>query len=432
MPDMAVPAKGLPEIRVEKIIPAKQSLACVFSYDTRLEHYFNSSVLYVSYGFQVEEIPESVLSIPVLGLLVPIAWASGATVSAGDVDSRFLASLHKVGEVMQGMYPSLSISTNIRCREVDTPWPAGGDKDCLLYSGGVDSTCSLLRNLGPNLVLASIRGAPDLRLWDSQFWERTEQRLHPFLTSTGVERQVIETNAIDLVSLSSLNTTPRGAFAYGWWENLSHGLVLLSLCAPFTYVGKVKRMLIASSFNQANSEPWGSTPASDTSVAWGSVTTVHDSFDLSRLGKIKQVLVPYMAQHPGLVQLRACTGKRERRLASGTLNCGDCQKCVRTTLALMEAGIDPTACGFPPPNFAEIKSGIISGRLLPPLSYTMRAIHDAKVPPDKGLLALYPAYGDFLGWFYNWKIPKGTERKWVSKIAPKGSRRRKFVRDVLR
>ena len=429
--DGAVPAKGLPEIRIEKVVPARHSITCTFGYDAGLEPYFKSSLLYVNYGFPVEEIPESVLSIPVLGLLVPVAWAAGATVAAGEVDSRFLASLRKVGEIMQGMYPTLSLSTDIRCTAVDTRWPAGGERDCLLYSGGIDSTSSLIRNLSPNLVLASIRGTPDLRLCDDRFWERTERGLQPFLKSTGIERQVIETNALDVVSLGSLNTTPRGSFSSGWWENLSHGLILLSLCAPFTYVGKVRRMMIASSFSQSTSEPWGSTPASDANVAWGSVTTVHDSFDLLRVEKAKQILAPYMAQHPGLVQLRVCTGKRERRLASGALNCGECPKCVRTMLGLMQAGVDPAECGFPQPDFAEFRRGLISGRLLPPLSISMRVIHDSRNPPDGELAVRYPEYGKFLSWYYDWKMPADAERKWASKLAPKGTRRRKILHDIL-
>ena len=432
MADEAAPANALPEIRVEKIVPARRSLACSIGYDASLAPYFKSSLLYVSYGFQVEEIPESVLSIPVLGLLVPVAWSVGATVTAGEVDSRFLASLGRVGEIMQGMYPSLSISTKVRCSAVDTPWPQGGERNCLLYTGGIDSTSSMLRNLGPNLVLASIRGTPDLPLSDDRFWEREEGRFQPFLKSTGVERQVIETNALDVVSLSSLNALLKGAFTGGWWENLSHGLFLLSLCAPFTYVGKIKKMLIASSYSQVDSEPWGSGPASDTSVAWGSVTTLHDSFDLPRLEKMKQVLAPYIAEHPGLIQFRVCTGKRQSRLASGTLNCGVCPKCVRTMLGLMHAGVDPVTCGFPPPDFAEIKKGMISGRLRPFPALSVNSMHASRRSPDRELAARYPEYAEFLGWFYDWKIPVAAERKWVSKVAPKGSRRRKVLRDIFR
>jgi len=431
-PDGHAPGKGPREIRVEKIIPARRSLACSFNYDTALEPYFKSSLLYINYGFQVEGIPESVLSIPVLGFLVPVAWAVGASVTAGDVDSRFLASLQKVGEIMGEMYRTASISADIHCSAVDTPWPADGGRDCLLYSGGVDSTCSLLRNLGPNLALASIRGTPDLRLWEGQFWERTERNLQPFLKSIGLERQVIETNAIDVVNLGSLDDTLNGVFTHGWWENLSHGLTLLSLCAPFTYVGKIKRMMIASSYSEATSEPWGSTPASDRSVGWGNVTTIHDSFDLPRVEKIKRILAPYMVEHPGIVQLRVCTGKREKRLASGTLNCGVCPKCVRTILTLLYAGTDPAECGFPPPNFAEIKKGLISGRLISSTAYSIGTIHASRNPPYKELLARYPAYGGFLNWFYDWAIHAGPRRKGaLSTLAPKGSRRRRLLSDIL-
>lgn len=417
-----------PRINVEKITPMGNTLICGFSYDAALEPYFNSGLIYVNYDFPLERIPSSVLSIPVMGLLVPVAWAVGATVVAEAVDGRFVESLRRVEGIMKQMYPRMKTSAEVQCSPIDTPWPQDGERDCLLYSGGIDSTASAIRHLGPNLTLASIRGAPDLRLWEGEFWERAERSLKPFVESIGVDRHVIETNALDVVNFEGLNLALKGTFDHGWWENLSHGLILLSFCAPFTFVGGVKRMMIASSNYQLDNEPWGSTPASDQSIAWGPVSTVHDSYDLSRLRKIKEILAPYMAQHPGTVPLRVCTGRRERRLASGTLNCGLCPKCVRSSLGLLWAGVDPASCGFPPPDFATIKGGLISGRFRTAVAYTLRTIQASRNPPTEELSAIYPTYADFLNWFYDWEFPKGTGRKGtLTRLAPKGSRRRRLL-----
>jgi len=406
---------------------------CSFSFGPTLERWFNSSLLYINYDFPVEGIPTGVLSVPVLGLLGPVAWALGAEVLAGEVDARFVDSLQKVRAVMQGMYPDAKLSGEVRCKGVDTPWPRGGAKSCLLYSGGVDSTTSIIRNLGPNLTLASIRGTPDLRLWEGEFWDRVEGKLKPFVQGLGLERHIIETNALDVVNFTNLNQKMKPVFARGWWEHLSHGLILLSLCAPLTYAKGIQKMIIASSYHQGNPEPWGSTPESDEKVAWGEVTTVHDSFDLQRLEKIKGVLAPYITQHPGTVKLRACTGRRSERLASGTLNCGVCQKCARTSLGLMWAGIDPAECGFPPPDFAKFKAGLISGTLMTAQAVSLRAIKASRNPPDKALAARYPDYPGFLAWFYDWTIPKGAKgRGALATLAPAGSRRRRVLSAMFR
>jgi hypothetical protein len=415
-------------IRLEDITPSKGSLVCTFTYGTKLEDYLNSSVLYFNYDFAVEGVPKGVLSIPPLGVLAPLAWIIGAVVVAKEADNQYLSSLQKVAAVMQKMYPSVKISSAMDCTGVATPWPESDDRSCLLYSGGVDSTASLLRNLGPNLSLVSIRGTPDLRLWEEEYWNRVQQRLAPFVKGLGIERHVIETNALDVVNLNGLNKAFQSAFERGWWENLSHGLLLLSLCAPLTYQMGVRKMMIASSFSRKHSEPWGSNPAADQSICWGGLTTIHDSYDLTRLQKIREVLVPYMKEHSGAVQLRVCTGGREVRLASGSLNCGKCEKCTRTMLSLLCAGADPAECGFPTPNFVEMKAGLISGRLRTQRGYSLQTLHNEKSPPKPELTLRYPGFSEFLDWFYNWEFPLPRKRRGILRgLAPNGTRRRRVV-----
>ena len=421
-----------PTIRIGKITPYGCSLVCTFTFDTELEGCFNSSVFYFNYDFSIETVPQSVLSVPVLGVLAPLAWATGARTVANEVDGKYLNSLQKVATVMQQAYPSAKIAGELECTGVNTPWPPGGDRTCLLYSGGVDSTVSLLRNLGPNISLMSVKGTPDMRLWEGEFWDRVERGLSPFLQSLGVERHVVETNALDVVNFKELNRRFKGRFESGWWENLSHGVLLISLCSPYTYVGRINRMMIASTYTKDDAHPWGSSPDSDQNIAWGEVTTVHDSFDLHRTQKVKEILVPFMTKHPGLVQLRVCTGKRDERLVSGRLNCGRCEKCTRTEMTLLWAGVDPADCGFPAPNFVEIKEGLISGRRINQFPASLLKIQASKAPPKGELTSRYPAMGDFFDWFYGWKIPVGPKRRgFFKRVAPEGSKRRRLL-DAVR
>jgi len=420
-----------PRIRLEEIAPFKSSYICKFDFDSELERCFNSSVLYFNYDFPIDRVPQSVLSVPILGVLAPVAWVTGARVVANEADANYLASLHKVAAAMQGTYPTVRIASELECKGVDTPWPSKGERTCLLYSGGVDSTVSLLRNLGPNISLMSVKGTPDMRLWEAEFWDRVETGLSPFLKSLGVERHVVETNALDVVNFGELNRRFKGKFDSGWWENLAHGLLLTSLCSPYTYVGGINRMMIASSYSAENAHPWGSSPDSDRNIAWGAVTTIHDSFDMQRTRKVKEVLAPYMAAHPGLVRLRVCTGKRTERLASGVLNCGKCEKCIRTEMVLMWAGSDPSTCGFPPPNFAEIKEGLISRRFVNQYPASLLKLQASKAPLDGELTSRYPAMGDFFEWFYGWKIPVGPRKGLLKRVAPEGSKRRRVI-DAVR
>jgi len=421
-------------IRVDRITPLKTSLVCSFTYDTRLEPFLNSNVLYVNYDFPVEGMPASVLSIPLLGVLSPLSWVTGDTIVAKEVDDRYASSLPRVASVMQGMYPDISIKASVECTRVPTPWEADPDRTCLLYSGGVDSTTSLLRNFSSKLTLASIRGTPELRLWEGEYWERVEQSIAPFVRSLGLSRHIIETNAVDLFNLDELSRSFRSSsLKWKWWENLAHGLILLSLCAPLTYHLGIGKMMIASSNSKFHNEPWGSTPDSDREIGWGGLTTIHDSFDLNRLMKIRDVLVPYITKHEGVVQLRVCTGKSEVRLASQALNCGQCEKCVRTMMILLTTGVDPVGCGFPSPDFVKLKEGLISGRLRHPDARTLRALQAAKTPPTPEMVLRYPGLDGFLTWFYRWEIPHPVKKKKITRrLAPDGTRRRAVVDAFLK
>ena len=421
-----------PRITVERITLSGGRLDCLLRYDTRVQRCFNSSDLYFNYDFPLESIPPSVLSIPILGVLAPLGWVSGATIAMQEVDDHYLSSVHKVAGLMQGMYPKVRITADVACNRVDTPWPESSDRTCLLYSGGVDSTASLLRNLGPNLSLVTVRGTPDLRLGETDYWDRVERQLSKFIRSLGVERHIVETNAIEVVNTRQLNRAFRDTPGGGWWENLAHGILLLSLCAPYTYAGKISRMMIAASYSQAYEEPWGSTPASDQSVGWGALTTVHDSFDLTRIQKVTKILAPYMAKHPGTLPLRVCTGHWRARLVSGALNCGICLKCARQVMIFLSTGIDPVSCGFPAPNFAELKEGFSSGRLIAEGGESLPILHAAKTPPTPELAARYPGLAEFLSWFYRWEMPGSPPRRGIlGRLAPSGSRRRRVARAVV-
>ena len=416
---------GSPTLRVERVRPSGTNLTCSLAFDGALEPFLNSGLLYFDYDFPLEGVPPSILSVPVLGILAPMAWATGSTVVAGDVDSEYVSSMQEVAKAMQGMYPKLRLASKVECTRVSTPWEADPERTCLLYSGGVDSTASLIRNLDSKLMLATVRGAPDLRLWEGEFWERVEGRVAPFVKGLGVERHVIETNALDVLNFGALGDSLKDALPWGWWENLAHGLALLSFCAPLTYFRKVGKMMIASSFSVDEHIAWGSTPESDRNVRWGGVTTVHDSFDLLKVRKVREVLVPFVEEHPGPVPLRVCTGKREARLESGELNCGRCEKCVRTALILLSAGIDPAMCGFPAPDLGMLKEGLVSGRFRNPSGTSLRAVQAAKTPPRPELVRRYPGLDLFFDWLYRWEPPPlEKKRRRLARLAPRGTRRR--------
>ena len=91
---------------------------------------------------------------------------------------------------------------------------------------------------------------------------------------------------------------------------------------------------IGASHHVANPVPMGSHPAVDGLFSSQRVTVVHDGGRFSRLEKVRD-----LASWPtALGALRVCPA----RLKDGA-NCGRCEKCLRTRLELLAAGVEETS-----------------------------------------------------------------------------------------
>ncbi|MDR7443541.1 MAG: hypothetical protein QN208_02900, partial [Armatimonadota bacterium] len=203
-----------------------------------------------------------------------------------------------------------------------------------------------------------------------------------------------------------------------WWAGIQHGLALLGLLAPLSAVRRWGRLLIAATHHQSVPRPHGSHPELDSRVRWAEVNVVHDSNDLSRYEKIQKVLKPYFDPKPGKPALRVCLAEDPGPF----LNCGRCEKCVRTIVALLLAGMDPRAYGFPYHLNAlrRARDRLLQGRYkitvghLPHWQNLQRQVPES--PP-------YPEPADFFAWL---------RRADFSEIQRISERRRKAEREALR
>ncbi len=101
--------------------------------------------------------------------------------------------------------------------------------------------------------------------------------------------------------------------------------------------GKLTDVVIASSDHIADLRPWGSTPLTDPRLSSFHVHFHHDAEKIKRIEKV-QAIADWQV---GLDHLRVCFSG-----GPGTLNCGECEKCLRTKLALLCAGKHETTKVF--------------------------------------------------------------------------------------
>lgn len=118
---------------------------------------------------------------------------------------------------------------------------------------------------------------------------------------------------------------------YKFWRFEYHGSFLAAIAHAFAPRFSVAS--IASTYDFANLEPWGSHPLLDPLYSTTSLQVRHENAALSRLEKTQLVGEWDVA----LKQLRVCNEKESYQ--EGNYNCGECEKCVRTMTAFLSLGL---------------------------------------------------------------------------------------------
>ena len=117
-----------------------------------------------------QRIPQSILAIPVVSMIAPIAWAIGADIEIDALDETYLRSLNNVRKVLTEWYPRFSTSGTLNVRNVVRN-QFGGTRTGLLFSSGLDSltSYSMHKDEKPDLIAVWAR---DPLLHEEEKWAR--------------------------------------------------------------------------------------------------------------------------------------------------------------------------------------------------------------------------------------------------------------------
>jgi len=366
-------------VAVTDITTDGSRIECTIDHSDGLSPFFDESPLFVEYDVDVSTLPESILSIPVLAQVCPVAWAAGADVSAPVVDRRFLDSLQAVGRALHDMYPFVQGG---RVLVEDAPEWDGGDRTAsrdgtrpsedgvrikgagagetdnrgisedigMLFTGGVDSLATYVRHRDEDPTLINVRGWL-VGIDDDERWAHTKSRIEGYAERFDAETQFVRSNMLEFLDTAMLDATYKSYHDGCWYSAVGSGLGLTGLCAPLAAKEGYGTLYVAAShwdgfpiperydYWDGDSIPWGSDPAIDDAVAWGSTRVDHDGFELTRQDRL-QVVADYAREHDPQLPIRACEASE-----TGS-NCNHCEKCFRTAFGLALAGVDPNDHGF--------------------------------------------------------------------------------------
>lgn len=346
----------MPEIEITDVAVAGGRVEYEYDCSPAVGRFFGED-LAVEYDVDVSEVPESLLVIPCLANLCPVAWATGADVSAPVVDSRFLDALESVREGFEELYPAFVTASEVRAdRRVETSDAAfdggsvgrsSGDgtgqqssladsDDAVLFSGGVDSVASYVRHREADPLLVSIHGF-DIELDDRTAWAKRAPELRAFGEARGVKNRFIRMNLHSALDVFLLNARFGHHYADDWITSVGYGLSLLGTCAPLTAAEGVDTLRIAASGWDGGEPPGGSHHRIVDEVAWADTTVEHAVYDLTRQDRIERI-ADYVRQQAPDLRIRSCSREGD--------NCSECLKCMRTAVGFLLAGLDPADHGY--------------------------------------------------------------------------------------
>ena len=203
----------------------------------------------------------------------------------------------------------------------DMPKRAG-----FFFSGGVDSFATLKSNRlnFPATHPWSIKDglvAYGLELEDLDSFEYVTEMLKEVAPAVGIDLIPVKTN----IYLEYRAEDRKDKFDF--WIYKFQGAVLAALAHAFS--NRLAVLSIAATFDLPYLGLWGSHPLLDPQYSSVDLRIRHDGLALSRLKKVEMIKDWDIA----LNNLRVCN--QGKRYESGKLNCGRCEKCIRTALELL-------------------------------------------------------------------------------------------------
>lgn len=237
------------------------------------------------------------------------------------VSARLLSSVEQIMDIFCSWYPNLhrvKIFSDGNCdANLDV-----NPSVATFFSGGVDSFYMLLKHKDEIDSLLLVHGF-DIKLHDIEGFERAIKRIQQVANEMAKKIVPVATNVGEFVN------------RYVDFGTTSHGTLLASIGLGLGE--KYAKIYIPSSFFYASLFPWGSHPLVDPLWSTESTSFVHEGCEATRASKVMAIAKSPVA----LKTLRVCHAD-----VPGRYNCGRCEKCIRTMIALRIAGVRDTAAIF--------------------------------------------------------------------------------------
>jgi hypothetical protein len=395
--------ENMDEIKLKSENIDGKSVKSIVNAPVRIRKYIKSSELFLQYDKEITS-NESILNIPLLSIVLPLAWLTDTNIRVETLDKRYHESMYLLKEEMNKIFPYKRFKTEIIVENlVENSVEANGT--ALLFSGGVDSMYSLLTNLEKKPSLVMIWGT-DTHIYPehAKHWNELELIYTSMANIMDLNFFMVRTNACKILDDRRIDHDYHEVLCSGWIRmKLLHSLELIPLVAPLS-CGRFNECLLAGTiYPSFPFDIWsiGTIPSTDEKIVWADVSTKHDGF-IPRMDKVKAIS-EYMKKND--ITLKVCT-KPE-------FNCSRCSKCYRTIISLLLYRVDPNTCGFKvtEKTFEEMR------RYYEKTTFNVIEVSQFLQPMQALVFekneSIIPGSAEFLEWFKNLDLKDKTTDTWT-------------------
>lgn len=309
--------------------------------------------------FDLKEIPQSILQIPISLFLLPITYFYKVELVIPEMDKGLYDRLPQIYNTYSKIYGPFKDEWrgNLTIKSiVDAPQIGDAKYDrVVFFSGGVDACHASINYPGGRTLLVSI---PDIEHAAKNSGPLREEKFSLIKNFSSVVKSdwlLISNNfnnslfkdddiQIFLRSQRGLNSS---AFVFDGWPGIKY---LANMCsvAPIAYYFGIKELIMGSSFEQIEDKLLlnydGANPELTDTIGFANTHFGEQEGLMVRRSKKVVNIIDWCNAHGVKTKLWAC-------FRDGTAQCGFCAKCIRTQLNILCAGENPKDWGFE--NFSE-------------------------------------------------------------------------------
>ena len=328
-----------------------------FNVSDDLKRYFNlDEPFFIEYSEDITKIPKSILVIPFLCNVLPIAWICNSEIIIDEIDKDFYESIAAFKKGYVDMYPSVDFKGCLKVGNIiDNSYET--EKFAAFFSGGVDSFSTLITHIKENLTLITLWGS-DIKLNDYEGWSNVKSHAEETAKQFGLKNLFVKSSFRLFIYEGELDKLVDKAAGDMWWHGFQHGIGLIGHAAPYAYKHRLKTVYVPSTYSNKSLAfinhqiiTCASFPTIDNNVKLASTNVYHDGWEYTRQDKIHNITE--FAENKNLnLALRVCW------ISSGGNNCCKCEKCYRTIYGILAEGKNPKNFGFPVVDLIKSKKDI--------------------------------------------------------------------------